>query len=122
MMVSNIMLIEVSREFLDDHISQPMKKVRMIKEQFTNQLFNLNWKRAKETEDYSMDDLSYFHLHKYIRDICEMEMDRLVYLPYENDEYKNRVFYKTYYKEENGYFIWDTDRIFKELKIALAKD
>lgn len=120
--MSNIMLIEVSREFLDDHISQPMKKVQLIKEQFTNQLFNLNWKRAKETEDYSMNDLSYFHLNKYIRDICEMELGRLVYLPYENNEYKNRVFYKTYYKEENGYFIWDTDEIFKELKITLAKD
>lgn len=116
------MLIEVSREFLEDHISQPMKKVRMIKEQFTNQLFNLNWNRAKETEDYSMDDLSYFHLNNYIRDICEMELDRLLYLPYMNDECKNRVFYKTYYKEENGYFVWDTDKIFKELKIVLAKD
>lgn len=120
--MSNTMLVEVSREFLDDHISQPMKKVRMIKQLFTNQLFYLNWNRAKETEDYNMDDLSYFHLNKHIRDICEMEMDRLIYLPYENDEYKNRVFYKTYYKEENGYFIWDTDRIFKELKITLAKD
>ena len=120
--MSNIMLVEVSREFLDDYISQPMKKVRMIKEQFTNQLFNLNWKRAKEKEEYSIDDLSYFHLNKYSRDICEMELDRLIYLQDENDEYKNRVFYKTYYKEENGYFVWDTDRIFKELKIALAKD
>lgn len=120
--MSNIMLVEVSREFLDDHISQPMKKVRMIKEQFTNQLFNLNWKRAKETEEDGMDDGSYIHLQNYIRDIYEMELGRLIYLPYENDEYKNRVFYKTYYKEENGYFVWDTDRIFKELKIVLAKD
>ena len=111
--MSNIMLIEVSREFLDDHISQPMKKVRMIKEQFTNQLFYLNYRRAKETDIY---------LQNYIRDICDMEMDKLIYLPYMTDEYKNRVFYKTYYKEENGYFVWDTDRIFKELKIALAKD
>lgn len=116
------MLIEVSREFLDDHISQPMKKVRMIKEQFTNQLFNLNWERAKETENYNKDDISYFHLHNYIRDICNMEMDKLIYLPYMNDEYKDRVFYKTYYKEENGYFIWDTTEIFKEMKITLAKD
>lgn len=120
--MSNTMLVEVSREFLDDHISQPMKKVRMIKEQFTNQLFNLNWERAKETEDYSMDDQSSIHLQSYIRDICDMEMDRLLYLPYMNDEYKNRVFYKTYYKEEDGYFIWDTDRILKEFKITLAKD
>ena len=66
--MSNIMLIEVSREFLDDHISQPMKKVRMIKEQFTNQLFNLNWKRAKETENYSMDDFIQFHF-TYISNI-----------------------------------------------------
>ena len=120
--MSNTMLVEVSREFLDDHQTEPIKKTRLIKEQFTNQLFNLNWKRAKETEEYSMDDLSYFHLHNYIRDICNMELDRLIYLPYKNDEYQNRVFYKTYYKEENGYFVWDTDRIFKELKIALAKD
>lgn len=120
--MSNTMLVEVSREFLDDHISQPMKKVRMIKEQFTNQLFNLNWKRAKETEDYRMDDQSSVHLQKYIRDICDMELDRLIYLPYKNDEYKNLVLYKTYYKEENGYFIWDTDEVFKELKITLAKD
>ena len=120
--MSNIMLVEVSREFLDDHISQPMKKVRLIKEQFTNQLFNLNWERAKETENYNKNDISYFHLHNYVRDICDMEMDKLIYLSYMNDEYKNRVFYKTYYKEENGYFIWDTDRIFKELKITLAKD
>lgn len=116
------MLVEVSREFLDDHISQPMKKVRLIKEQFTNQLFNLNWEHAKETENYNKNDISYFHLHNYIRDICDMEMDKLIYLPYTNDEYKDRVFYKTYYKEENGYFIWDTDRIFKEFKITLAKD
>ena len=116
------MLVEVSREFLDDHISQPMKKVRLIKEQFTNQLFNLNWDRAKETENYNKDDISYFHLHNYIRDICNMEMDKLIYLPYMNDEYKDRVFYKTYYKEENGYFIWDTTEIFKEMKITLAKD
>lgn len=120
--MSNIMLVEVSREFLDDHISQPMKKVRLIKEQFTNQLFNLNWEHAKETENYNKNDISYFHLHNYIRDICDMEMDKLIYLPYTNDEYKDRVFYKTYYKEENGYFIWDTDRIFKEFKITLAKD
>lgn len=113
------MLIEVSREFLDDHISQPMKKVRLIKEQFTNQLFNLNWERAKETENYNKNDISYFHLHNYIRDICDMEMDKLIYLPYMNDEYKDRVFYKTYYKEENGYFIWDTTEIFKELQITL---
>lgn len=120
--MSNTMLVEVSREFLDDHISQPMKKVRMIKQLFTNQLFYLNWNREKETERYNLDDGSYFDLQNYIRDICKMEMDKLIYLTYENDEYKNRVFYKTYYKEENGYFVWDTDRIFKELKIALAKD
>ena len=113
------MLLEVSREFLDDHISQPMKKVRLIKEQFTNQLFNLNWERAKETENYNKNDGSYFHLHNYIRDICDMEMDKLIYLPYMNDEYKDRVFYKTYYKEENGYFIWDTTEIFKEFQITL---
>lgn len=107
------MLLEVSREFLDDYQTEPMKKVRMIKQLFTNQLFYLNYRRAKETDIY---------LQNYIRDICDMEMDKLIYLPYMNDEYKDRVFYKTYYKEENGYFIWDTDRIFKELKITLAKD
>lgn len=117
--MSNTMLVAVSREFLDDHISQPMKKVRMIKQLFTNQLFNLNWNRAKETEDYSMDDQSSIHLQKYIRDICDMEMDKLLYLTYMNDEYKNRVFYKTYYKEENGCFVWDTDEVFKELKTML---
>ena len=116
------MLLEVSREFLDDYQTEPMKKVRLIKEQFTNQLFNLNWKRAKETETYSLDDSSYINLQNYVRTICDMELDRLIYLPYTNDEYKNRVFYKTYYKESNGYFIWDTDEIFKELKITLAKD
>lgn len=116
------MLVEVSREFIDDHINQPIKKVRMIKQLFTNQLFYLNWNRAKETENYSMDDQSFVSLQKYIRDICDMEMDRLIYLPYENDEYKNLILYKTYYKEENGYFVWDTDEVFKELKIALAKD
>lgn len=117
--MSNTMLVEVSREFLDYHISQPMKKVRMIKEQFTNQLFNLNWERVKETENYSMDGQSSIHLQSYIRDICNMELDRLLYLPYMNDEYKNRVFYKTYYKEEDGYFVWDTDEVFKELKTML---
>ena len=120
--MSNTMLVEVSREFLDDHQTEPIKKTRLIKEQFTNQLFNLNWKRAKETEAYNMDNGSYIGLQNYIRDICEMEMDKLIYLPFHNDEYKNRVFFKTYYKEENGYFIWDTDEIFKELKITLAKD
>lgn len=118
----SIMLLEVSREFLDDYQTEPVKKVRMIKQLFTNQLFNLNWNREKETERYNLDDGSYFDLQNYIRDICNMEMDKLIYLPYMNDEYKDRVFYKTYYKEENGYFIWDTDKIFKEMKITLAKD
>lgn len=120
--MSNIMLLEVSREFLDDYQTEPMKKVRMIKQQFTNQLFNLNWERAKETENYSMNDSSCIDLQSYIRDICNMELDRLIYLPYMNDEYKNLVLYKTYYKEENGYFIWDTTEIFKEIKITLAKN
>lgn len=100
--------VKASKQFYENPNLDATNKVRLIKMRFQDELMFLNKER------YSVNPSLY--------PLCEREIDRLVYFPIGYDEELELYWFESYCTDNGSYFIWDTDRIFKELKITLAKD